>query len=385
MLDDLCNKQGDRDSVHSIVQRLADARLVTTSTNNGHETVEIIHDSLIREWVRLQRWLNKDRSFLSWERELERDALEWKDTSPDNADKRDEGRLLRGLQLGEAERWLEERKDDLSEAEIEFIHASKQSLLKRNRIAKVQWVIFALVVLFIFMLAIQLSGQNGKISAILSEKEYQVSQVRYLSAQVDDLQGKLDSRVIENNNLRDRLKSMTIRGTVAEDSFTWTPQNFAGFYYDINQDLGTETLATNLTMGEIAKELSGDAPYGITYTTTAQNKIFERDLWGSYKVIGFLGEKYFAGYNKGVDDGSSIFYMMSIDNNTLYKHQLEKILMDGKDEMTFASGAPLMLKEGYELTIKTIDPGGNKVYVELSKNGSVVDSKVVTPSKDGAT
>jgi hypothetical protein len=44
----------------------------------------------------------------------------------------------------------------------------------------------------------------------------------------------------------------------------------------------------------------------------------------------------------------------------------------------------LKLQEGYELAIKSIDIDGNKVYLELSKNGAVVDSKVVSPSKDGA-
>jgi WD40 repeat protein len=123
-LEDLCHHEDEREPVHRIVQRLADARLVTTSTDKGQVTVEIIHDSLIREWARLQRWLKKDRSFLAWERELEKDAQEWKDTSPQDAAKRDDGRLLRGLRLGEAERWLKERKGDLNEAEIDYVWAS---------------------------------------------------------------------------------------------------------------------------------------------------------------------------------------------------------------------------------------------------------------------
>ena len=67
-----------------------------------------------------------------------------------------------------------------------------------------------------------------------------------------------------------------------------------------------------------------------TYTTTVQNKAFERDLWGSYKIIGFQAEKYFAGYNQGVDEasGSDIFNAESTDKNSLSSEQLEKILMD---------------------------------------------------------
>jgi hypothetical protein len=66
----------------------------------------------------------EDKSFLSWERDLEREAQGWKDTSPEDAAKRDDGRLLRGLRLVEAERWLKQRKNDLIETERSFILAS---------------------------------------------------------------------------------------------------------------------------------------------------------------------------------------------------------------------------------------------------------------------
>jgi S-layer protein (TIGR01567 family) len=188
--------------------------------------------------------------------------------------------------------------------------------------------------------------------------------------------------------------SVEVRGAVAgtingqsnlvDNTFTWNPQNFAGFFYDIKKDLGTESLKFVLTENN---KLSGDNPYGITYTTTAQSKDFERELWGSYRIIGFGAEKFFAGYNHGVDEqsGSDIFYAESTDKNSLSSEQLEQVLMDDDSEMTVTSGTPLKLEEGYELAIKSIDIDGNKVFLELSKNGAVVDSKVVSPSKDGAT
>ena len=52
--------------------------------------------------------------------------------------------------------------------------------------------------------------------------------------------------------------------------------------------------------------------------------------------------------------------------------------------MTVTSGTPLKMEEGYELGIKSIDIDGNKVYLELSKDGAVVDSKVISPSADNA-
>jgi S-layer protein (TIGR01567 family) len=97
-----------------------------------------------------------------------------------------------------------------------------------------------------------------------------------------------------------------------------------------------------------------------------------------------MGEKYFAGYNQGADVASNIFYSESTDKNSLSSEQLEQILIDSKDEATITSGTSLKMGEGYELTMKTISED-KKVYLELSKNGTIVDSKVVSTSMDGAT
>ena len=81
-------------------------------------------------------------------------------------------------------------------------------------------------------------------------------------------------------------------------------------------------------------------PYGVTYTTTAQTNEYEFEDWGSYKVIGFLAEKYFAGYNEGEYDGSNIFFKESTDENSLSSEQLEKILIDDDTETTVTSNTP---------------------------------------------
>jgi hypothetical protein len=58
-----------------------------------------------------------------------------------------------------------------------------------------------------------------------------------------------------------------IRGEIATADFSWTPQNFAGFYYNIDDDLGTETLTATVTEGNKLNE-----PDGIIYSTTAQQR-----------------------------------------------------------------------------------------------------------------
>jgi len=130
-LQDICAQESQKEAVHRVVQRLADARLVTTSFNeqSKQETVEIIHDSLIREWARLRQWLKEDRSFLAWMREIEKKTDAWAEG------KRDEGRLVRGLDLSEAQRWHDLRSSDIGQKEQEYIQASL-ALQERERAEK---------------------------------------------------------------------------------------------------------------------------------------------------------------------------------------------------------------------------------------------------------
>jgi len=171
--------------------------------------------------------------------------------------------------------------------------------------------------------------------------------------------------------------SVEIRGKVATEGATWTADDFAGFYYDLDDNIKTEELTTVVTDGKLAE------PDGVTYSTTAMADDFEFEDWGQYNVIGFMAEKYFAGYldAEGTDD---VLFEESEDENVLSDEQLLKILVDDDAEMTVTSGTPLKMENGYELGIKSIDIDGNKVFLELSKDGAVVDSKVISPSKDGA-
>jgi WD40 repeat protein len=102
-----------------LTQHLADKRLVVTGSDvAGNETVEVAHEALIQNWGRLQDWMEADRAFRIWQEGLRAAQRQW-DTS-----QRDEGALLRGAPLVQAESWLAEREGDLSGAEREFIQAS---------------------------------------------------------------------------------------------------------------------------------------------------------------------------------------------------------------------------------------------------------------------
>lgn len=172
-----------------------------------------------------------------------------------------------------------------------------------------------------------------------------------------------------------------IRGQVATGDFTWDSQNFAGFYYDIDSNSGTESLSARVAEDSI---LSGRYPYGLTYQTAAQDRPFEFKDWGSYSVIGFLGKKCFAGYLESNDPDKNFLNQESQDKNSLAKGQIEEVLMDDDTERTITTANPLKLAGGYEIAVKSIDVDGNKVHVELTKNGQAVDSAGIQPSAANA-
>jgi len=108
---------GDED--WALIQHLADKRLVVTGQDEaGHETVEVVHEALIRGWVRLRNWMNSDRVFRIWQEGLRAAMHQWIDST------KNEGALLRGTPLTQAEDWLNEREIDLSQTEKEYIQAS---------------------------------------------------------------------------------------------------------------------------------------------------------------------------------------------------------------------------------------------------------------------
>lgn len=174
---------------------------------------------------------------------------------------------------------------------------------------------------------------------------------------------------------------LEIRGQAATGDFEWTTQNFAGFYYDPNEDVGTEVLTATLR----EEKLSGSQPFGLYYQTTVQRHDFAFADWGSYQVLGFLGEKHLAGYAQGTSSDSSYIFDRSGDKSALAGGQLLKILLDDDSLKTITNDMPLQLEDGYVLVIKEIDIDSRNVFLELYKDGTAVDRKVLTPSKDGAS
>ena len=114
MLSDLIPQDQSAEAVQGVLQKLADARLVTTSEGEA----EVAHEALIREWPALRAWLEEDREALRVQRRLGEAAHEWETNS------QDESYLYRGARLVEAGEWNRTYAGDLNQQEAAFLQAS---------------------------------------------------------------------------------------------------------------------------------------------------------------------------------------------------------------------------------------------------------------------
>jgi hypothetical protein len=107
-------------AVHSVVKSFVKERLLVMSRDEetSEKTVEVAHEALFRRWDRLREALNEEREFLLWRQRLGLMMSLWEENT------KDEGALLRGGVLEEAQQWLRKRREDLSESEITFIKVS---------------------------------------------------------------------------------------------------------------------------------------------------------------------------------------------------------------------------------------------------------------------
>jgi S-layer protein (TIGR01567 family) len=161
-----------------------------------------------------------------------------------------------------------------------------------------------------------------------------------------------------------------LRGSVAEvvdgAMFEWNPSNFAGFYYDVDENLGTEAIIMT-TYGNTL-----DEPNGVIYETVAQQKEFNFAEWGEYWTMGFLGENYFAGYVP--DETGSLRSRLSAaseDDNMLVDEQLSKVLIDSAETLRIKDGDILTFEEGFA-TKFFVDNSCEMVFLELYKDNNLL-------------
>ena len=103
-----------------VIDAYSQARLLTLDHDplTRGPTLEVAHEALLREWDRLQIWLEESRSDLRTQRSIARAAAEWQ------AAEQDSSFLLRGSRLAQFEGWVKGSAVSMTDDERRYLEAS---------------------------------------------------------------------------------------------------------------------------------------------------------------------------------------------------------------------------------------------------------------------
>jgi S-layer protein (TIGR01567 family) len=151
------------------------------------------------------------------------------------------------------------------------------------------------------------------------------------------------------------VRSSVLPTKTGEQKIDYT--QFAAFYYDLDEDIATENMTITITEDNKLKNDSG-----IVYTTTARMISFEEsNISGQYPIVGLFGAAY----------------VPLMDKDKVIAEKLTKLIIDDDEKYTLKTGQSLDLGAGYVVIPKQIDVDGNKVWIELQKDGETVDDAII--------
>jgi len=101
--------------VRAVLDNLIEARLLTADEGS----VEVAHEALLREWPRLEGWLEEDRAGRRLREHLTEQAKDWDSSGKDSGD------LYRGARLVSALDWTAEHAAELNDLERDFLSQSR--------------------------------------------------------------------------------------------------------------------------------------------------------------------------------------------------------------------------------------------------------------------
>ncbi|MBD2731111.1 WD40 repeat domain-containing protein [Nostoc sp. FACHB-892] len=167
----------------TLVKQLADARLIVTSHNAvNQETVEVVHEALIRNWGELRQWMVTDRDFRAWQERLRAAMTQWEKANWD------ESVLLRGVPLGEAKEKLKEHREKLSQTEQDYIEKSlafDASLLKQKEKRRQRQMMTASITSIIFAGFAVFAGYQWRQAEINQIRAFRESSEAFLVSNQD--------------------------------------------------------------------------------------------------------------------------------------------------------------------------------------------------------
>src|SRR5581483_10294582 len=146
----------DQEELAAVLDSFGAARLLSFDRDPRTQapTVEVAHEALLREWVRLHDWVAAAREDLRAHRRLAAAAVEWAEAEEDPS------MLLRGRQLVRFESWAEESGLAQTELERRYIETSvdarsaeeaeeearraREAALERRSLNRLRWLVAVL-------------------------------------------------------------------------------------------------------------------------------------------------------------------------------------------------------------------------------------------------
>jgi len=141
--------------------------------------------------------------------------------------------------------------------------------------------------------------------------------------------------------------------------------------------VGTEKMT--MTLGSYTSRTI--ATGALVYSTSPQEVSFTHSDWGKYQVIGFMADKYLAGYTANTSSTNTRPTTDFSGISSLAGGGLHKVLVDDDTKRTITVGGTIALQDGYVLKATDVDLN-RTMLLSLLKDGNEVD---VSPLSAGET
>jgi DNA-binding SARP family transcriptional activator/WD40 repeat protein len=215
---------GNQKDLDGALQAYAAARLITFDSDplTRGPTVEVAHEALLREWDRLQGWIDGHRHDLVVRRRLDAALEEWKQSG------RDDGYLPTGPRLAQFEEWATETDLALTESERRFLQAGADSeadrnawAVRRRRRVMAGFGVAAVIASLLAIVALRNASEAGSNARLAKSRELTASAINametdpelsiLLSLEAIRLAPDADTRRVESRTaLGDALRSFRL-------------------------------------------------------------------------------------------------------------------------------------------------------------------------------
>ncbi len=160
--DELYRSCGDRASADSVLEALADARIIT----HDAQGTSLAHDAVVGAWPRLSTWVEEDREDTLTRLRIESDAAEWVGSE------RDRSLLYQGTRLAVADELASRAPSALAPQAVEFIDSARSVRRRQTNARRALVVLLIVGALVTSMLAVVSLRQTRQAERERSDAEY---------------------------------------------------------------------------------------------------------------------------------------------------------------------------------------------------------------------